>query len=103
MSPKPVRPRARARQDVDEAIEFYLAEAGPDVALRFIAALERTYQAMSRHPATGSPRYGQDLGLPGLRSRPLRGFPYIVFYLERQHDLDVWRVLHARRDIPAWL
>ncbi|MCY3505287.1 MAG: type II toxin-antitoxin system RelE/ParE family toxin, partial [Chloroflexi bacterium] len=31
------------------------------------------------------------------------GFPYMVFYVEREADVDVWRVLHAARDIPEWL
>lgn len=31
------------------------------------------------------------------------GFPWIVFYLEFETHVDVWRVLHAKRDMPAWL
>jgi toxin ParE1/3/4 len=30
-------------------------------------------------------------------------FPYLVFYLERADCIDVWRVLHAQRDIPSWM
>jgi hypothetical protein len=26
-----------------------------------------------------------------------------VFYVERDEHVDVWRVLHAQRDIPAWM
>jgi toxin ParE1/3/4 len=40
---------------------------------------------------------------PGLRSRRLIGFPYLAFYVERDDCIEVWRVLHAQRDIPAWL
>lgn len=103
MTAKPVVLRAAARQDIDDAIAYYLAEAGEDVALRLIDALHATFQAIGRHPAAGSPRYGQELELPGLRSRLLRGFPYMAFYMERDREIDVWRVLHAQRDIPAWL
>ena len=39
MSGKPVVLRERARRDIDEAIEHYLAEAGPAVALTFIDAM----------------------------------------------------------------
>jgi toxin ParE1/3/4 len=39
--------------------------------------------------------------LPGLRFWPLKRYPYFVFYLERETHIDVWRVLHAERDIPA--
>ena len=30
-------------------------------------------------------------------------YPYLIFYIERDGHVDVWRVLHALRDIPAWL
>jgi len=32
---------------------------------------------------------------------PCRGFPYIVFYIERSDHMDVVRALHGRRDIPT--
>ena len=38
-----------------------------------------------------------------MRSWVVRGSPYLVSYVEREADIDVWRVLHAARDIPAWL
>ena len=28
-------------------------------------------------------------------------YPHCVFYLERSDHIDVWRVLHGQRDIPA--
>lgn len=33
----------------------------------------------------------------------VRGYPYLIFYLERPDYLDVARVLHSARDIPARL
>ncbi|WP_343293124.1 type II toxin-antitoxin system RelE/ParE family toxin [Vandammella animalimorsus] len=27
----------------------------------------------------------------------------LVFYVARSDRIDVWRVLHERRDMPAWL
>lgn len=30
-------------------------------------------------------------------------FPPSDFYVEREDHVDVWRVLHGQRDIPAWL
>lgn len=29
--------------------------------------------------------------------------PYLIFYMEQADHIDVWRVLHAERDIPAWI
>ena len=73
------------------------------VALGFIDALERACQQISLHPEAGSPRSAHELDLPGLRSWPLRRCPYLVFFVDHVDHLDVWRVLHAERDIPAWM
>jgi len=100
MSAKPVVPRDRARRDVEDAADHYARDAGETVALAFIDALEALYRAIAARPAAGSPRYGLELNLPGLRSRSMRRFPYVVFYVERDDRIDVWRVLHTRRDIP---
>ena len=103
MRPKPIVPRRLANRDVDEAIEYYLREGSQRAALGFIDALERAYDQIGRHPATGSARHASELGLPGLRYWQLKGYPYLVFYVERDDQIDVWRVLHGQRDIPAWL
>ncbi|PZR32359.1 type II toxin-antitoxin system RelE/ParE family toxin [Caulobacter segnis] len=103
MTAYPIVRRGRAEQDVDEALGFYLAEAGGKVALGFIEALEQRYRRISEGPAAGSSRYAHELDLPGLRSRALKGYPYLVFYVQRLDHIDVWRVLHAASDIPAWI
>jgi len=102
MKSKPVVLRTRARPDVDEGVDYYRAESsGAPLAARFVAALEAATRAIARHPTAGSPRYAHELNLPGLRTWLLRRFPYLVFYVEREDHIDVWRILHAKRDIPA--
>ena len=27
----------------------------------------------------------------------------LVFYMEGRGHVDVWRILHGRKDIPAWM
>ena len=103
MSGKLVVPRARASQDIDDALAYYLTEAGEAVALRFIDAVEAALRHLSAHPSSGSLRFAYELDLPGLRAWPLHRFPWLVFYSETDQQVDVWRVLHGRRDIPAWL
>ena len=100
---KAVVPREQAIRDVDDAITYYLDEAAEQAALGFVDALEQAYSHIGRHPATGSPRYAHELNLPSLRSWPLTHFPYLVFYIELPDRVDVWRVLHEQRDIPAWM
>jgi len=100
---KPVVPRQLAKQDVDEALACYLDENADAAAMGFIDALAQAYQHIGRHPATGSPRYAHELNLPGLRVWPLAKYPHLVFYMEHADHIDVWRVLHGQRDIPAWM
>ncbi|MFC0132778.1 plasmid stabilization protein [Massilia eurypsychrophila] len=103
MSSKPIVPRELADQDVEEAIEYYLSEGAEQAALGFIAALEQAFTHVGRHAATGSARYDYELNIPGLRSWPLTRYPYLVFYIERDNHIDVWRVLQSQRDIAKWL
>ena len=100
---KPVRLRRLAADDVESALDHYVSEAGSDVAARFIDAVERALRDVGRHPHSGSLRFSYDLGLPELRVWPLARFPYLVFYVEREREIDVWRVLHTRRDLPTTL
>ena len=103
MKAKAIVPREVARRDVDEAIDHYLGEGAAQAALDFVDALQSAYTHIGRQPASGSPRYAHELNLPGLRYWPLTRFPYLIFYFERDDCVDVWRVLHGQRDIPAWM
>ena len=100
---KAVVPRERAKRDAEEAIDYYLGENAPDAALGFVDALERAYSHIGRHPGSGSSRYAHELNLPGLRFWPLRKYSHLIFYVERSDHVDVWRILHGHRDIPAWM
>jgi len=100
---KAVVPRESANRDGDEAIDYYLSENAPDAALGFIDALEKAYSHIGGHPDAGSSRYAGELNIPGLRFWPLKKYPHLVFYVERSDHIDVWRVLHGKRDIPAWM
>lgn len=101
MSPKSVVPRTLANQDVDDAIAYYLKEGAPQAALGFVDALEDAYRILGRNPSIGTPRYAIELDIPGLRTWALSRFPYVICYAEREDSIDVWRVLHGHRDIPA--
>lgn len=101
MKAKPVIPRELANRDVDDALAHYVNEAPVDVALGFIDALEHAYALIGQQPGIGSPRWGHELGLPGLRAWPLTRYPYLVFYVEVADHVAVWRVLQAQRDVPT--
>jgi toxin ParE1/3/4 len=85
------------------AVADYQENAGPRVALSLVEELERAFARIASYPAAGSPRFAYELGIPDLRHVRVKGFPYLIFYIELAAHIDVWRVLHAKRDIPAWL
>ena len=105
MTAKPVVPRQQALRDVDDAIAHYLQEDAPEAALGFIAALERAYAHLGRQPATGSPRWAHELGLPGLRAWQLTRSPYLVFHVERAghggspYGSSTWPIVSWQRPI----
>ncbi|WP_366852543.1 type II toxin-antitoxin system RelE/ParE family toxin [Phenylobacterium sp.] len=103
MKPRRVVPRERARQDMRAAARYYRLEAGEDVALGFVAELRAALATIATHPGAGSPHYGITLGIAGLRSRPLGRNSYLVFYVEGDGRIEVWRVIHGRRDIASLL
>jgi len=103
MKAKPIVPREKAQQDVEDAITYYLSEDSEAAALGFIAALEDAYTHISHYPASGSTRYAHELSLPDLRFWALSHYPYLIFYIANAEHIDVWRVLHSQRDIPVWM
>lgn len=100
---KPVIPRVRAEDDLDSACDHYFMAAGVEVALDFLHDFDRAVDHISRFPETGSPRYGFDPGLSGVRFWPMRKFPFLIFYIETEHQIDVWRVIHGNMDVTAEL
>jgi toxin ParE1/3/4 len=98
---RPVVLRERASRDIDDAIERYVEEGALEAANRFVDALEKALERIGRSPGLGSTRYALNLNLPGLRHWSLGRYPYLVFYVEQGKCIEVWRVLHERRDIPA--
>ena len=103
MTAKLVVLRERAAQDVEQAVDHYVREAGEAVAAGFVDMLEACLRVIGGQPAIGSLRYAHELDLPGVRAFPLQRYPYLAFYVEQDDRIDVWRVLHAQTDIPAWL
>ena len=95
--------RQRADQDVDAAFGYYLVEGGPDLAVAFIDEFERSTSHLSRFPLSGSTHLAHALAIPGLRHWPLNRFPYLIIYMDTEFCVEIWRVLHGKTDIPAWI
>ena len=103
MNPKPISVRDPASRDIGEILDRYWFDASPQVARAFAAALRQSFQHLSQFPSTGSSRYSGDASFPNLRSWPVAGFPFLIYYVEEASSVDIYRVLHTARDIPASL
>jgi len=95
---KPVLLRPRARQDRRDEIRDYRGEAGPKVAAKLAEALLKALEALQRNPAIGSPALGRELGIDGLRTWMIEGFPLTFWYFERDSQIDVARLVGQRQD-----
>ena len=95
--------RAFAAADIEAAVDHYRGVAGSRTALDFVDALEAAIDHLRHYPNSGSLRFAFELEIPDLRSWPLQKSPYLIFYVAQDDCIDIWRVLHARRDIPAYL
>jgi len=90
---------AAARRDLELASDFYEDTAGQEVAKRFLSAAQATFRQIAARPGAGSPRHGEELRLPHLRTRRISRFPYLIFYVECADFIEVTRILHERRDV----
>lgn len=96
--------RAVADVDISTALDYYFTNA-PEYVFDFINDLERAYQHIQQYPASGSPRYAIELELQELRVWKCHKYPYVIFYVEFSEQIEIWRVLHEKQDLPeslAW-
>ena len=100
MTRKAVVRRSQAQKDIEQAADYYFAEGGMELEMRFIDAMQAAATRIATNPGVGSPRYATAFAIPGLRFWRLTRFPYLIFYVEREDQVDIWRVLHEQRDIP---
>ncbi len=90
--------RPRAREDRREEVLWYRRQAGEAVALRLVDALSDALDRMSRYPSAGSTRLALELGVPGLRTWRILGFPLAFWCLERADHVEVVRLVGQRQD-----
>lgn len=103
MSDTPIRLRALAAADLEDAADYYRDHAGAQAAIDFIDEVQAAFRLISSGPGIGSLRYSYDLDVPNLRAFRIKRFDHAVFYVETDDLVDVWRILHTRRNIPETL
>jgi toxin ParE1/3/4 len=88
-------------RDVVELADF-IARSNLDAALRFLDAVEATYQFLIANPDVGQLCRFDNPETEGLRVWPVERFPnHLVFYRSTNDGVVVERVLHGARDIEA--
>jgi plasmid stabilization system protein ParE len=97
--------RPRARDDIIRQFRWYLVQQdAPEVAYRFVDAVEESIEQLIRMPHMGAPKALRNSALEGLRAWPVEGFEDIrIFYLVQEQTLKVVRILHGKRDITRIL
>jgi toxin ParE1/3/4 len=84
--------RPQARRELLKATQWYLADGGPAVAEQFEWALQRALRLLEFMPRLGSPSY------PGVRTWPLKQFPYTLVYRVKGTVISVIAVAHQSRE-----
>jgi toxin ParE1/3/4 len=90
------------RADAREITGYYADRGGPELAARYIHALEAAVFRIAHSPEIGSP-LAQAYGIPGLRSSAMAEFPFAIFYLHSDDGVALVRALHGRRDFASLL
>ena len=93
--------RRAARLDLVEIADFLAIHSGKlQTGFQFLLAAEETFDFLVQMPLLGSPRRLRSSKLRNLRQWPVKGYAdYLIFYRPLQNGIEVFRVLHAKRDI----
>lgn len=103
MSGKPLYLSEVARKVLQHALLNYELQNSGQAVNGCLDALAKAYHQIRTFPKTGSTRIGDEVNFQGLRSWPLTKYPYLLFYVEENDQIDCWRLLHEKRDISAFL
>jgi toxin ParE1/3/4 len=70
------------------------------VAVRFLTAVERSFNELLENPLIGTPRHFTAGALRGVRSWLVSGFEtFVIFYRPSPKGIDVIRLIHSARDL----
>ena len=95
--------RLAADLDVDK-IADYIGERNVSAGRRFIHAARREFKFLADSPLAGAIRQTAPRQLKGLRSWPIKKYRnYLIFYLPREHGVEIVRVLHGAQDVDRVL
>jgi len=94
-----LRFRAIAQTDLAEIDTFSAERFGRDVADMYASGLIEAFSQIATFPRSGPAR--TDYGLH-IRSKVYRSHR-IIYVIDRHGDVEIYRVVHHSRDVPAAL
>lgn len=89
--------RRPAGRELLEATQWYLDDGGPAAAEQFEWAVHRALRLLAFMPRLGTPSY------PGVRTWPLKHFPYTLVYRVKGSAIIVVAVAHQSREPGYWV
>jgi toxin ParE1/3/4 len=96
-----LRIEQEAEEDLEASVRYYRDEAGEDLALRFVDAVEGVFSLLNEHPEVGrkyesapSPR------LRELRAWPLADFPFLIFYELTEAEILIAGIVEGHQNLP---
>src|SRR5262245_6491480 len=82
----------------------YLHERDPEVATRFLVAIDRTIDGLALQPFKGRLRRFRGRDLRGIRSWRVDDFEnYLIFYRGTKERLEILRIKHGAMSFPRAL
>lgn len=92
----------RARSDTLDIFAYLTQETSISIADDFLADLEETLKLLCDFPQMGTRRTYKNQRLKDIRMFPVRKFKkYLIFFKRTNEGVEVVRVLHGARDLPA--
>jgi toxin ParE1/3/4 len=92
------RPSAEAR--LTSQMGWYLRHAAPELAERFLKAVQGTAEALLDFPGMGFRPEFRHPSLQGLHMHPVKGFEkHLLLYAPTPDGIELVRVYHAARDV----
>ena len=90
-----------AMLDMAAHVLYLNREAGAEIALRFVDAVEEALNRLEQFPHLGRVRHFRQ---SGLRSWMVPGFRrWLLFYLPIKDGIRLYRVIHSAMDLEAQL
>ena len=92
-----------AAADIFAQSDWYEFRSDYKLATRWQRAVNSSILRLVRMPRCGAPCRFKSEALSEIRTLPIAGFPHLIFYLFRDNQIHIVRVLHGARDLERLL